>query len=117
MKINRSDNPDYSLARDWLRRDLYNSIEYKKWVISKVISEPISLSKPKLKIELQDWDSTCADGCCYNSGTMLILNGEQLEHPDENQFDNRYLGSDLETGLLAVLKKLGYTVEIEKTYK
>ena len=39
MKINRSDKPDYSLVRDWLRRELYNSIEYKKWVIIKLISK------------------------------------------------------------------------------
>ena len=75
------------------------------------------MKKPKLKIELQDWEYTCGDGCCTSYGTRIILNGEELEHPDEEQFDNRYLGTDVETALLSVLKKLGYEVEIEKTYK
>lgn len=73
------------------------------------------MKKPKLKIELQGWDYTCGDGCCTDFGTRIILNGEELEHPDEEQFDNGYLGTDVETALLSVLKKLGYDVEIENT--
>ena len=35
--------------------------------------------KQKLKIELVHWDYTCGDGCCYDYGVRLKLNGEELE--------------------------------------
>ena len=72
--------------------------------------------KQKLKIELVHWDYTCGDGCCYNYGVRLKLNGEELEHPDyPEQYDNGYVGCDVEQALLSVLKKLGYEVEITQT--
>lgn len=37
MKINRSDNPDYSLSRNWLRRQVYESKEFRAWMYNKVI--------------------------------------------------------------------------------
>jgi hypothetical protein len=69
----------------------------------------------KITIELVDWDSHCADRCCYEYGTTLIVDGEELEHPDdspENFMTNRYVGMDVKTSLEAVLKHLGYEVEI-----
>ena len=39
MKINRSDNPDYSLAKDWLRRQVYESKEFRAWMFNKLIKE------------------------------------------------------------------------------
>jgi hypothetical protein len=69
----------------------------------------------KITIELVDWDSTCADGCCYDYGTILKVDGEELEHPDsssENFITNRYIGADVKTSLEAVLKYLGYEVEV-----
>lgn len=39
MKINRSDKPDYSLVRDWFRRELYKSKEFKVWMYNKIIRE------------------------------------------------------------------------------
>lgn len=39
MKINRSDNPDYSLSRNWLRRELYKSKDFRSWVFNKLIKK------------------------------------------------------------------------------
>ena len=71
----------------------------------------------KLKIKFEHWHYQCADGCCDNYGTNLYLNGKQLEHPNTEIHDNGYLGEDIETGLHAVLKKLGYEVEFENKYE
>ena len=73
----------------------------------------------KLNIELRSWDYTCGDGCCYDSGTFLILNGEELEHPlstKDMYIGNTQLGQDVENALKSVLEKLGYEVEIKNTY-
>ena len=67
----------------------------------------------ELKIKLEDWDSRCGDGCCYNYGTKIHLNGKELEHPNENIKDNSYVGSDTQTAIHAILKELGYEVEFE----
>jgi hypothetical protein len=29
-------------------------------------------------IEINNWDYVCGDGCCYDSGVELILNGERI---------------------------------------
>jgi hypothetical protein len=65
----------------------------------------------KVKIKLEEWDHTCSDGCCYSYGTYLIMNGKKLEHPNPEILDNSYVGDDVETALIAVLKELGYEVE------
>jgi len=74
------------------------------------------MSNKKLKIKLESWHYQCADGCCDNYGTNLYLNGKQLEHPDPRISNNGYLGEDVYTALHAVLKELGYEVDIENTY-
>lgn len=66
--------------------------------------------KSSVSIELKDWDYECADGCCTTFGTKLLLNGKELEHPNEEILDNSYVGCDVETALHAVLKELGYKV-------
>lgn len=72
----------------------------------------------EINIELVHWSHTCADGCCYNSGTELHLDGEALLHPDGIETSNGYLGEDVETGLTAVLKKLGYNnIKITRKYE
>jgi hypothetical protein len=70
----------------------------------------------KVKITLEEWDYTCGDGCCYSYGTKVYLNGKELKHPDPKVDDNSYVGMDVTTALLAVLKELGYQVEIDLTY-
>ena len=68
--------------------------------------------KEKLNIELIHWDYTCGDGCCYNYGVKLKLNGEELKHPNPEQQDNSYIGDEVNNALIAVLTKLGYEVEV-----
>lgn len=71
----------------------------------------------KLKIKLEGWDYTCSDGCCTDYGTKLYLNDKLLEHPDPEQWNNNYVGDDVEMSLRAVLKELGYEVEFERDYE
>ena len=66
--------------------------------------------KSSVSIELKDWDYECADGCCTTFGTKLLLNGKELEHPNEEILDNSYVGCDVQIALHAVLKELGYEV-------
>ena len=62
----------------------------------------------ELLIELEEWDSTCGDGCCYNYGINIFISGEQIEDED---------GSSPQQLLKAVLNKLGYTnVKVEYKY-
>ena len=70
----------------------------------------------KLKITLEDWDYTCGDGCCTDYGTKLYLNDKLLEHPNPEQWNNNYVGGDVGIALRAVLKELGYEVEVEQKY-
>lgn len=59
----------------------------------------------ELLIELEEWDTTCNDGCCYTYGTNIYINGEQLENED---------GTSQSQLLTAILSKLGYTnVKVE----
>jgi hypothetical protein len=69
----------------------------------------------KVKITLEEWDYTCGDGCCYSYGTKVYLDGKELEHPNPEVDDNSYVGDNVSTALLAVLKELGYQVEIDLT--
>ena len=62
----------------------------------------------ELLIELEEWDHTCGDGCCYTYGIDIFINGEQIEDED---------GSNPHQLLKAVLNKLGYTdVKVEYKY-
>jgi hypothetical protein len=29
----------------------------------------------EILIELEEWDHTCGDGCCYTYGTNIYING------------------------------------------
>lgn len=59
----------------------------------------------EILIELEDWNHTCGDGCCYTYGTNIYINGEQIV--DEDGMNSHQL-------LTAVLTKLGYTnVKVE----
>lgn len=51
-------------------------------------------------IETQSWESYCGDGCCYDWGTRLFVNGEEL--PVSNDIDV--------DAILSVLKALGIEV-------
>lgn len=60
------------------------------------------MEKQKLEINLNEYGYSCSDGCCYNYGTITIVNGEEL--PCHNQ--------DAPTILKQVLEYLGYEVKI-----
>lgn len=55
----------------------------------------------KVNIKLIDWDSECADGCCYDYGVKVFVDGVEVANTD----------GDREVILIAVLKHLGYEVE------
>jgi hypothetical protein len=57
----------------------------------------------ELNITLKSWDYTCGDGCCYDYGLDIYVNGEKL---DESNAD------DSENALKAVLEHLGYKINI-----
>lgn len=72
------------------------------------------MNSPKdIKITFEQWDYQCSDGCCNDYGVKLYVNDVELEHPDEEQYDNSYLGDDTRNGIYAILKHLGYNVTIE----
>jgi len=62
--------------------------------------------KEKIKIQFEEWTTTCGDGCCTDYGTTTRVNG--VEMPLNNQ--------DTETIVEMILDHLGYEVEIESTY-
>ena len=59
-----------------------------------------------LDIVIDEYDSTCSDGCCVNYGTSVKVNG--VEMPFHNQ--------DTETILKQVLSHLGYKPKITTLY-
>lgn len=70
------------------------------------------MNNKTITLKFKSWHYSCGDGCCDNYGTELYLNDEILEHPDPSITTNSYLGDDIQPALVAVLKKLGYEVEI-----
>jgi len=60
----------------------------------------------KILIDLEEWDSTCGDGCCFTYGTYIYINGEKIEDED---------GTDRAQLITVILNKLGYT-NVEVNY-
>lgn len=60
----------------------------------------------KIKITLNEYDTTCGDGCCTDYGTIATVNG--VEMPFRNQ--------DAPTIITQILEHLGYDVEMETLY-
>lgn len=59
------------------------------------------MEKEKVLIETESWDYTCGDGCCYDYGTRLYVNGEQVSVGS----------SDVDvTAIANVLEVLGYEI-------
>ena len=58
----------------------------------------------KLKIKLEEWNHTCADGCCYRCGVDIYINDEKIDSVEDD-----YVNTEV---LEIILKKLGYDVEI-----
>ena len=94
----------------------YARLTFTPGLSDKTLDELFSLHEPddfinekdeELLIELEEWDHTCNDGCCYTYGTNVYINGEQLENED---------GTSQSQLLKAVLNKLGYT-DVRVEYK
>jgi hypothetical protein len=67
----------------------------------------IGFQKDKVvNITLKHWDYKCADGCCHSYGTEILLNGKEC--------GNQWSGEEAAPALLAVLKDLGYDVNVEE---
>jgi len=95
----------------------YARLTFTPGLSDKTIDELFSLHDPEdfinekdeeLLIELEEWDHTCGDGCCYTYGVNIFVNGEQIEDED---------GTNPHQLLTAVLNKLGYkNVQVEYKY-
>lgn len=70
----------------------------------------------KVRITFEEWDHTCADGCCYDYGTKIYVDGKLVEHYS-NEVGSSYVGSDPQVALESVLKHLGYKVDVEFKHK
>lgn len=60
--------------------------------------------KEKLVIKFEDWDYTCGDGCCYEWGTKIYINGTQVAN---------YNGGVAQQVFVDILEHLGYEIEID----
>lgn len=63
----------------------------------------------EINIELRDWDYTCGDGCCYDYGVELVINGEST-----NGEDSSYIGDNVKRALEEVLKVTGFKFKINE---
>lgn len=59
-----------------------------------------------LHITLAEYDYDCADGCCTNFGTVVKVNGVEMELHNQ----------DTATIIEQILTHLGYQVQIDETY-
>ncbi len=64
------------------------------------------MDKPKVKIELAEYNYNCGDGCCTHYGTVTKVNGNELECHNQ----------DVGTIVRGILDELGYVVELTETY-
>jgi len=58
----------------------------------------------KIKIGLKSYEYECGDGCCYEQGDLIYVDGEQIGDTAANSVENT---------LQLVLSHLGYDVSIE----
>jgi len=81
---------------------------YKLATLSKSFDEFKDLiGNQELVIELEDWDYRCGDGCCYEWGVGISINGEDLDSIG-------FVGSnDVEVGIVRILEYLGINYEIK----
>ena len=63
--------------------------------------------KEKLNIDIQEYYYNCSDGCCTNYGTIIKVNGVELNSHNQDAY----------TILKNVLEFLGYEVEINETFE
>jgi len=59
----------------------------------------------KTQIIVDYWDHECFDGCCYEYGTSIRINGKEICDSDE-----------VATAIKKVIEHLGYNAEVIQTY-
>lgn len=64
------------------------------------------MEKQKVKVELEEYSTTCGDGCCHDYGIVTKVNGVEL--PCHN--------TDIKTIVEQILQHLGYDVVVENVY-
>jgi len=67
--------------------------------------EELAYTTKLVDINLHDFGYSCGDDCCYNYGTKVTVNGNEMP----------YYNDDVRTILEQVLTHLGYEVEITNT--
>lgn len=55
----------------------------------------------KLSIEIVEWSHHCGDGCCFEYGAYLVVNGKPIN-------DDEYNAITPDKALAAMLSYLGY---------
>lgn len=60
----------------------------------------------KIKIELDEYDYDCSDGCCTNYGVVVTVNGEELTAHN----------SDKAMIIRNILSHMGYDVEVVEKF-
>ena len=60
----------------------------------------------KIKIELDEYDYDCADGCCTNYGTIVTVSGEELTAHN----------SDTAMIIRNILSHMGYDAEVVEKF-
>ncbi len=61
------------------------------------------------RIELEEWETNCGDGCCYDYGTTYVIKHDGKEVV-------RGTHSTAEAALKDALEHLGYVVEYKDTW-
>ncbi len=75
-----------------------NLIEkYLEWEQQQVENLNIDDVSP-VNIEIKDWDYTCGDGCCYEYGETISVNGKEC--------DNHHAGGSVKQSLEYTLTEL-----------
>ena len=60
-----------------------------------------------ITITFNEWEHECADGCCYDYGTELYVDGEMITTQAEH---------NVEDTIWNLLTHLGYNVTIERKF-
>lgn len=100
VKVQVSDIPDNIIETE----DEFNGTDFIHY--RQFVNEWFEEIKPKIIIDLIDYNYKCGDGCCTNYGTITKVNGVELENNNQ----------DVSTILTKVLEHLGYEVEVNNEY-
>ena len=63
----------------------------------------------EINVTLRNWDYTCSDGCCYDYGVELIINGKAVDEETSS-----YMGDNVKRSLVEVLKLTGFKFNVDE---